>query len=68
MKTRKAKRVTKKDLTTWKKALEPYGAKAELSRHTNISVQTISNIIDNGSGLIENVEKIEAYFSNKNAA
>lgn len=68
MKTRKAKPVAKKDLTLWKKALEPYGAKAELSRHTNISVQTISNIIDNASGLVENVEKLEAYFSTKQVA
>lgn len=66
--TRKAKKVSKANLTNWKKALEPYGAKAELSRKTGISVQTLRNILDTGSGLVENVEKIEAFFPGQNAA
>lgn len=68
MTTRKAKKVAKKDLTNWKKALEPYGAKAELSRKTDISVQTLRNILDTGSGLVGNVEKIEAFFAGLSAA
>ena len=67
MKTRKSKTVPKKVLSVWKKALTPYGTKAELSRHTEISKQTIRNILEAGAGLEDNVNKIYAYFEKQTA-
>ena len=66
--SRLAKPICKRDLSKMRKALKPYGQKAEVYRQTGVSVGTIGNILKTGSGLTENVDKLVNYCNTKFAA
>ena len=65
MQSRKSMIIPKGVLARWRKAINPYGTKADLHRQTGVSVQTIRNILRTGCGLEQNVIAMRGYFEDR---